>query len=88
MHRVIQFILPNGLLNQLLLLLSLLIPDSGINIGVQWVSAGAFHLWVLGYVYTVRDPYRCIPDLVADRRSVYTQNASIVAFFSRDGASM
>ena len=37
----------------------------------------------LGYVYTVVDPYRCIPDLAADRRSVYTQNASIVAFSER-----
>ena len=33
----------------------------------------------LGGVYTVLDQYRCIPEIVADRGSVYTENACTLA---------
>ena len=47
---------------------------------VKWMKKVG-NEWIISYIYTVPDPYRCIPDLVADPRPVYTQNASIVAFF-------
>ncbi len=39
---------------------------------------------VLGSVYAVPNQYRCVPEIVADTGSVYTENACTVAFYATE----